>query len=184
MIKYSLLFKKKMKCCELETALSIKGLMFLPLKCKCSSLECFKICEERLWNCHYPVIAVAPHRSGCKGGGGELNLYVCPRALPAELRLEASLQTLGDGRFGSKGRESVLQGQIREKNLKQVQRSTANGWLNEDQCKKIVTLLRATLDLFGVGLILEGLSNSRKELKGKTLSLEWEVKGEKRSMSL
>lgn len=44
--------------------------MILVLKCKWNSLECFKICEERLWNCHYRVITAASHRSIVKVGVG------------------------------------------------------------------------------------------------------------------
>lgn len=88
-IKCSLLVKKKKKkCCELKSwALSVKGLMILVLKCKWGSLECFKICEERLWNCHYGVITAASHRSDYKDGGG-VGVWTEPlsaRGLPAEL---------------------------------------------------------------------------------------------------
>jgi len=41
------------------------------LKCKWSRLECFEICKERLWHCHYCVITVASHGSHCKGWGGD-----------------------------------------------------------------------------------------------------------------
>lgn len=70
-----------------SSALSVKGLMILVLKCKWGSLECFKICEERLWNCHYGVITVASHRSGYKDGSG-VGVWteaLSARGLPAEL---------------------------------------------------------------------------------------------------
>lgn len=98
---------RKKKYCELKSwALSIKGLMILVLKCKWSSLECFKICEERLWNCHYCIITVAPHRSNCKGGGcGAVNWISKCQGLflqswvSKEESLAGSRRTQGFGRW-------------------------------------------------------------------------------------
>ena len=61
----------KKKAVNWRAELSIKGLMILMLKCKWSRLECFEICKERLWHCHYCVITVGPHGSHCKGWGGD-----------------------------------------------------------------------------------------------------------------
>lgn len=98
--------------------------MIIVLKCKWSGLECFKICEKRLWNCPYCVITVAPHRSNCEGGGGgdELNLKV-PGTLPAELSWSGQHRSITEDfriwrfKLGSKSREHILESQVREKDL-------------------------------------------------------------------